>query len=143
MNCKHCQENAKNHQQQLISVDVKNQIKAHLDKCEACQKFYAAFNLTESFVAKENQLRVNPFMATRVMAKIEQLQQATKEQGFGTARVSKLQPFLVAVSIVFAVFLGVSAGSFYKIEKPANKLPVELSYLDDAAMESLSIFIND
>jgi len=143
MNCKHCQAKVSNYQQENLPIDEKNLIRMHLDECEMCQKFYAASKLIDGFVAKENQIKVNPFLATRVMAEIEQLQHKKQVKIIGTARVLKFQPLLVAASVIFAVFLGISAGSLIKPEIAANQTPEELMYLNDAAMESISIFIND
>lgn len=143
MNCKTCQENAVRYQRKEISNDIRHQMEAHLATCESCQKFFAASHLLHEFTAKEDRVQVNPFLATRVMAQIESLESKSTVSVMQTARVQKLQPLLLAASVILAVFIGIKAGSFYKPVTVASQTPEELMYLNDAAMESLSVFMND
>ena len=39
-----------------------------------------------------------------------------------------------------AIFIGVVAGSNYAPTKPANNLPIEMTYMNDAALESVDLF---
>jgi predicted anti-sigma-YlaC factor YlaD len=143
MNCKACQEIVSKYQKEVIPAEEKSLIKAHLDSCETCQKFFAASKLMNQFVANEKKVQVNPFLATRVMAQIENMEQKKTGKVLVTARVQKLQPFLLAASVIFAVFLGIQAGNLYHPVQASNQTPEELMYLNDAAMESLSVFMND
>lgn len=143
MNCKTCQEIVIRYQKEAIPADTKPLIKAHLDTCETCQKFFAASKVIHEFVANESKVQVNPFLATRVMAQIEALEQKQTGKSLVTARVQKLQPFLLAASVIVAVFLGIQAGNLVQTGNTVNQTPEELMYLNDAAMESLSVFMNE
>jgi hypothetical protein len=54
-----------------------------------------------------------------------------------------LKSALISVSIAAAIFVGVLAGNSYKPAHPANKLPIEMMYMNDAALESVDLFSNE
>lgn len=141
MNCNECQTKITSYPEEKTSPETLRSIKTHLESCKNCRSFYAASGWVDAFVAEEKQVKVNPFMATRVLAQIEK-QKAAKA---GSVFIHSLnpQPLLVAASIVLALFLGVSAGSFYQPTNIAEQVPEELLYLNDAEMESLTYFMNE
>ena len=141
MNCNECQTKITSYPEEKTSPETLRSIKKHLEFCAECRAFYTASGCVDVFVAHEKQVKVNPFMATRVMAQIEKQKSIKANSVF--IRTLKPQPLLVAASIVLALFLGVSAGSFYQPANLAEQVPEELLYLDDAEMESLSYFMNE
>jgi transcriptional accessory protein Tex/SPT6 len=141
MNCNECQTKITNSSKEKTSPETLRSIKKHLESCTDCQLFYAASGWVDAFIAQEKQVKVNPFMTTRVMAQIEK--QKTVKANSVFIRSLKPQPLLVAASIVLALFLGVSAGSFYQPANIAEQVPEELLYLNDAEMESLTYFMNE
>lgn len=141
MNCNECQTKITNYPEEKSSPETLRSIKLHLESCADCRAFYAASGWVDAFVANEKRVNVNPFMATRVMAQIEK-QKAVKAHSV-FIRSLKPQSLLVAASIVLALFLGVSAGSFYQPATLADQVPEELLYLNDAKMESLTYLMNE
>jgi len=47
---------------------------------------------------------------------------------------------LISVSIAVAIFIGVFVGNIYLPSQPTNKMPVEMTYMNDAAIESVDLF---
>lgn len=77
------------------------------------------------------------------MAKIEALEEIPAAAEKGSLFRKIWQPVFVTVSVAIAIFIGIMAGSFYSQAQESLPLPEELVYLDDAAMESLSVFMNE
>ncbi|MBN2482099.1 MAG: zf-HC2 domain-containing protein [Bacteroidales bacterium] len=143
MNCKTCKENLDAYLNGSLPEDMIQVMKAHLNGCADCRTYYSTFLLAEKVMHEERQLEPNPFLATRVMAKIEALEEvpAVAQKGNVFSRV--WQPFLVTVSVTAAIFIGVMAGSLYNTGQAYGQIPEELVYLDDAAMESLPVLMNE
>ncbi|MBN1159510.1 MAG: zf-HC2 domain-containing protein [Bacteroidales bacterium] len=143
MDCKTCKENLEAYLKGRLPQDLKQSITLHLKECTDCSIYYSTFLLAEKVIQKESQLEPNPFLATRVMARIEALEQVaeTVEKRRLFSRI--WQPVLATVSIAAAVFIGVMAGNLYQPVQLSGQIPEELVYMDDAAMESLQFLMNE
>jgi anti-sigma factor RsiW len=138
MNCTICNNNLEAYIYGQLPDEVTRSMRIHLNECKACAKTYAMITLSDKVITEEKALQSNPYMATRVMAKIEALEQK---------RISKynyiLKPALITTLIVFALLTGILAGSLYKPTQAQSSIPAELVYMNDAELESLSVLAND
>jgi predicted anti-sigma-YlaC factor YlaD len=141
MNCNDCQTKITSYPEKKPSPETLQSIKTHLHTCKDCRALYAASVWVDAFVTEEKRIKVNPFMTTRVMAQIEKQEAVSANAGF--VRLLKPQSLLVAASLVLALVLGVSAGSFYQPANLTEQVPEEFLYLNDAGMESLTYLINE
>ncbi|PKP11289.1 MAG: hypothetical protein CVU09_03170 [Bacteroidetes bacterium HGW-Bacteroidetes-4] len=141
MNCTECQTKITSYPEEKPSPETLQSMKTHLQSCKNCRALYAASVWVDTFVTEEKRIKVNPFMTTRVMAQIEK--QTALSPNSGLVRLLNPQVLLVAASIVLALFLGVSAGSFYQPATFTEQVPEEFQYLNDAGMESLTYLINE
>lgn len=137
MNCSLCQKNLSAYLNGKLPIDIQSLTEAHLDNCMQCSTLYNEVKEFYTLIDEEKAISHNPFLATRVMAAIEQLETPVNRVPL-LKRVS--QTVLIAVTIAIAVFGGIQAGNLYSVI-PANKsVPAELVYMNDIALESLNIY---
>ncbi len=122
---------------------IRAQVDAHLAHCETCAKSYRLLRLSEKVMETEKTVLSNPFLSTRIMASIEKLEHGKESYQNIPVYWKILKPALIGFSIAAAIFLGILAGDLYKPSHPASTLPVEMSYMDDAALESVNMFDNN
>ena len=139
MNCQTCQTNLERYLQGNMPEDIKT----HIEACETCKSAYSVMQLTEKLVHEESTIQSNPFLATRIMAKIESLDEKALKYEDKPVLVRLLQPVLVAASITLAITIGILAGNSLNQTSSYSEIPMELVYLNDAASESLSFFVNN
>jgi hypothetical protein len=53
-----------------------------------------------------------------------------------------LKPVLITISIAAALLIGIMAGNIYQPSQQ-QQIPVELTYMDDAALESVNLVANN
>jgi predicted anti-sigma-YlaC factor YlaD len=135
MNCQLCQKNLDAYHEGRLSPDIRNQVESHLKTCDSCRQIYNAFVLADMVIDMEKKTDADPFLATRVMAVIENLETAGHENEPGFFRV--LKPALIAASMAAAVFLGVLAGNLSRPAGNMAEIPVELALINDAVLESI------
>jgi hypothetical protein len=111
------------------------QLKAHLNSCPGCAESYTLYLTALKVIDEERQVTSNPFLATRIMAAIEDLEKDAKNVEYLPAWKRILQPALLSVSILVAVGVGILAGGALSPSTENNYLPVELTYLNDADLE--------
>ncbi len=142
MNCSSCQKQLESFIAGNLSSDIQMNLKTHLEECEACHKVYTAMVITNKVISQEKELKVNPFISTRIMEHIKQHEEISVNRNFGWSKV--LQPALLTVSVALALFIGISAGNMYQNTTTAqNSIPEELILMDDASMESLNLIITE
>ena len=142
MNCQLCQKEFVACYEGRLSEDIRTQVETHLSECRDCADQYHLIILAEKVMDEEKKLQSNPYLITRIMAGIEEL-----EQNHGSAEsipgyIKVLRPVLFTISVAAALFLGVILGNMYVPSLPSNEQPVELTYMDDAALESIDLFDN-
>jgi predicted anti-sigma-YlaC factor YlaD len=137
MNCQTCQKELGFYLQGKLPEDMKVQVEEHLKECKECTEEYLLINVSERVISEEKQKESNPFLATRIMAAIDQKQESYKVPVYSKL----LKPVLISISIAVAIMLGVLEGDLYKPAQ-TNKIPAELVYMDDAAIESVNMFSN-
>ena len=85
-------------------------------------------------------MQSNPFLVTRIMATIGELEQ-NRESALQVPFFQKvLRPALVGFSVAAAIFIGIVVGNFDVPAQSAKKLPVEMAYMNDMALESVNLF---
>ncbi len=92
--------------------DAENlQIKQHLEKCSECSKKAEFIRLSLAFSDTEKNEKVNPFVTTRILSKIN----TNRNVKISVKKV--LQPVFVAVLLFFTIWLGnFSANTYFNYE---------------------------
>lgn len=143
MNCKECHKKVEVFVKGSLPEDELRLVREHLLECRSCNDAFVALAIVEKVVAKEQQLNVNPFLKTRIMANINSLPLTQPNEAFQLARNWKLHPVLVAASVIVTIFLGVAAGNLIAPINNQDPIPEELTYLNDAILESLPVLMID
>lgn len=140
MNCQLCQDELDAFLGGKLPEGTGIQVKDHLKNCSNCSESLHLLKLANQVMAAEREVQSNPFLVTRIMTCIEEmeLQKENCQQVPGYQKI--LRPFLVSISLAAAIFAGVLIGSTYLSIDSDRKIPVELSYLDDATLESVELF---
>jgi anti-sigma factor RsiW len=138
MNCELCQKDLEAYHEGKLPEGMKVQVKVHLESCAECAEAYQLISITNMVMNEERNLQSNPFLYTRIIAGIEALDLEHKEPAYRKV----LKPALIIVSVAAAVFIGVMTGSIYKPSMPANRIPVEMTYMNDGALESVGLLAN-
>jgi len=138
MNCDLCKRELDAYREGKLPDGIRVQVETHLQSCHECAEYFKVITLAEKVLDEEKSAQPNPFLSTRIMADIEALENKQKQVHQGI-----LKPVLISISIVIAVFLGITMGQLYKPAKQANAIPTELTYMDDASIESLNVFVTE
>lgn len=140
MNCQLCQKELDAYLGDTLSESIRIQVETHLGECIKCAESFQLVSLSNQVMEEEKRLQSNPFLVTRIIAGIEELEQNRERQQRIPAYQKVLKPVLISVSIAVAIFIGVMVGNIYLPTHPANNLPVEMTYMNDAALESVDLF---
>jgi len=141
MNCQLCQKESDAYREGRLPADTRTQVETHLRVCKKCAESYKLQTLAERVINKEKELLPNPFLQTRIMARIENLE--TPLNRIIPAYMSALRSAIIATSLAAAIFFGVIMGNIYKPSSSAKTIPVELSLINDATIESVDILSNE
>ncbi|NLJ44160.1 MAG: hypothetical protein GX431_10910 [Bacteroidales bacterium] len=141
MNCQLCQKNLDAYQEGRLPSDMMTQVESHLETCDSCKRIYNAQLLAGRVIITEKETDANPFLVTRVMAMIENMENTGHEKE--SLRIRLLRPALVTVSLAAAVFFGIMLGNLSRPARNADKIPVELALINDASLESVDILSNE
>ena len=139
MDCLTCQQKMEEFYSGILPGELKKGIRIHLDKCEECKLAYATSALTEKIVAEERKTAVNPFLATRVMAEIEQLGKTEAEYSVWAVFKRSFQPALAIATVVTALFFGIVIGNNFSSNYSKSTVPAEAIFMNDAAIESIGL----
>ena len=142
MNCQLCQNEIDAYSEGTLPEGIRVQVEIHLGGCNECSESYRLISLAEHVMYEEKGIQSNPFLSTRIMAGIEELKQKRSYQRIPVYQ-KVLRSALISVSIAAAIFIGVIGGNIYKPIHPVNKLPIEMAYMNDAALESVELFSNE
>lgn len=142
MNCQLCQKELDAYRGGKLPEGIMIQVKAHLESCDTCAQMNQLIFLSDKVMDEEKNLQSNPFLVTRIMAGIEELAPGYESYQPVSVFQKVLKSAIVTVSLAAAIFIGVVAGNLYKPSTPVNKLPVEMVYLNDAALESVDRLTN-
>jgi hypothetical protein len=140
MNCQLCLKESDGYLQGTLPDGIRIQVENHLGDCNECAESYHLLKLSGLVMEDEKRLQPNPFLVTRIMAGIEELEQNREIHQHIPVYQKVLKPVLISVSIAAAILIGVMVGNIYLPDHPTNNLPVEMSYMNDAALESVELF---
>lgn len=139
MNCQSCQKESDAYLRGELPGGTRIQIDEHLESCRECAESFRLMSLAALVINEEKEIKSNPFLVTRIMAGIGELD----SQPNGTVRtpvyLQLLRSAIITTSMAAAIFVGVMVGSIYHPETPENRIPLELASLNDAALESVDL----
>lgn len=137
MNCNLCKQELDAYREGRLPEGIRTQVENHLGNCNTCNDIYKMELLANRIMSDERETQADPFLATRVMTKIEALEKLPVP-----VYKKVLRPALISVSLAAAMFMGILVGNVYQPISKTEKLPVELSYANDAALESVDLLSN-
>jgi predicted anti-sigma-YlaC factor YlaD len=141
MNCQLCQKESEAYLGGGLPSVTRTQVEDHLGECKDCAEYYNLQALAESVINSEKELLPNPFLQTRIMARIEELEISTNR--VIPVYVRALRPAIIAISMAAAVFFGVTMGNISKPAAGTDEIPVELALIDDSRIESVDVLSNE
>ena len=142
MNCVTCQKQLEAYLEGQQSERTRNEVEAHLSSCNECAELYGTMKLANRIMDQEKSEEPNPFLATRIMASIQTLEDVRDKQS--NPFIQKvLKPIVISISIAAAAFLGVLSGGLYQTESTQKRVPLELSYVNDDTLESVDFYANN
>lgn len=141
MNCKSCQKELDAYREGSLAPGMQSMIRAHLEECRECAGIYKLELLAGRVIDQEKAMESNPFLATRIIAQIDNLEKA----GIKSSPVFSgiLKYALLMISVAAALFLGVLIGNIHTPSAGTDEIPVELALMDDAGIESLDMLANE
>jgi len=143
MNCKYYQKEFEKYLKGSLPEGTRLQVAAHINGCTACNKELRLLELAENIINDEKRLESNPFLSTRVMAMIDEMEQKPKVPVFYNIFGKVFKPVLITVTLTAALLLGIFAGSLNSPSDQSVQIPDEISYMDDAFIESLDLFLTE
>ena len=138
MNCQQCQKSLYESSEGKLPERMKVEVEAHLAHCEECKRVNSLLMLSENVIQEEKRFRPEPFLFTRVLSQIEKAEQI--ETQFIPTWRRIVSPIMVSLTIIAALYIGITAGSKLMQSPFENEIPAELTYFNDAAMESVYAF---
>jgi len=137
MNCQLCQKESEAYREGNLPHDIRTQIEAHLKVCEECAESYKLQTLADRVIKHEKESLSNPFISTRIMARIENPEPHVFNTKPLLGRV--LKPAFITFTLAAAIFYGVLIGNIYQPNDISMQIPLELALIDDAAIESVNM----
>jgi hypothetical protein len=141
MNCQLCQKEMDGYREGKLPRDMMTQVESHMETCEACSGIYRLQVLAEKVMDQEKELQPDPYIAMRVMTRIDNLEGSGYKPA--TVYTKVLQPLLVTASMAASIFFGIILGNLSYPVPDREKIPVELALIDDIAIESVNILTNE
>lgn len=141
MNCLTCQQKMEEYVFGNLSEALKKGIRTHLEQCDECKLLYSSLLIIEKVIEEEKTVASNPFLATRVMAEIEQIGTSQTANSVWAVFKRTVQPAFAVATIALAFFIGVSAGTTYSNSLSEEKVPEEAVFMNDAALESIGLLM--
>lgn len=143
MNCKLYQKEFEKYLEGSLPESTRLQVAEHLEECTACHEEFRLLELAENLINEEKKLESNPFISTRVMARIEEIERRPKESVFDNLFGKVFKPVLITVTLTAALLLGIVAGSLNNKADQSVQIPEEISYMDDVFIESLDLYLTE
>ncbi len=141
MNCRYYQDKFDKYVEGRLTDNFRKEIDDHIENCAECREQLAITELSELVFSEEKKIKSNPFLSSKIMEQLEGKQRVSSESEILSLRV--LRPVLVAASIIVAVILGISVGNMSSSFYLSKQVPDELIFINDAEIESLSLFITE
>jgi predicted anti-sigma-YlaC factor YlaD len=139
MNCELCQKVLDAYQEGMLPEGTRSQVEAHLGECKECSESFQLAGLANRVMEDEKSMQSNPFLVTRIMANIDQLEQSQGTYQNFHFYQKVLKPILIGFSVAAAIFFGVVMGNINMQTQATTELPVEMTYMNDVALESVDV----
>jgi predicted anti-sigma-YlaC factor YlaD len=143
MNCKICQEEIDKYLEGSLPPGSRQQFEQHLEICEECSEKLRILKVADIVISEEKRVESNPFLSARIMAILEGGELKKSASIFDTVTGRIIKPALIGVVIAISVFLGVGIGNLDNSEYLFRQVPDEITYIDDAEIESLYIYLTE
>jgi len=140
MNCQLCQKESDAYHEGKLPEGLRIQVETHLECCQYCSESYQLWAMANEVMEAEKAVASNPFLVTRIMTGIEEMEHEGAARLKIPAYQRVLKPILISASLAAAIFIGVFVGSTYLPTETGQRIPVELSYMNDAALESVDLY---
>lgn len=123
MNCQEVKTNMLAYLEGMLASDLTGRVRDHIESCPSCKAFHVFMQGIEHNIQEEKDLRVNPFLYTRIRERIN----SNRELAAHELQPSLLRrPAYYLVIVVFAVSLGLFAGKQLgnMLSKPSAAVPM-------------------
>ena len=137
MDCIICRKELEEYRQGNPGADMKATVEEHITSCIECSEYYKVLRLSELIIEREKKIEPGPYLASGIMSAIENAESGAPE----TRLIRILKPAIIAASLAAAIFAGTIIGNVYK---PASGyVPVELTLMNDAEIESVDVLLSE
>ena len=143
MNCKECQNELEIYMNGGLVEGKMLLVKEHLEKCTGCSEMLAIMTLTDKVINEEKEAISNPFLSTRILSAIEELEGSRSKSLYETLFGKVLKPIIITATLTIALILGIAAGNFGSGIVQSQQIPDEIAYINDAEIESLDLFMTE
>ena len=143
MNCQICQKEIEAYFKGTLSEELRKRVEVHLKNCNNCTESYNVQFLTDMVIKEEKSIVSNPFLTTRIMAQIEEIELNRQVVRPLPLYRRILRPALIGIFIAAAIVIGIAIGNIYTPSDATEKLPIELAYMNDAALVTTTIFTGE
>ncbi|NOZ45456.1 MAG: zf-HC2 domain-containing protein [Chlorobi bacterium] len=120
MNCKECTEKLVFYIDKELNNNELNTMQEHLKLCSSCNIAYKQLCNKLSVIDKERDLIPNPYLATRILNRIENISYKSNRQ---QQRI--LQPAFLIFILIIALFTGFLVGNSYQTIANDNNSSVQ------------------
>jgi hypothetical protein len=141
MNCKETERLMTDYLKGTLTADKKYAVDSHLETCQMCSVLVRELSNSDLIIHEEKKIKSNPFLATRVMASIDNLGIPSGNMPVSIWKKA-LQPVIIASLIIIGIFIGYKMGGLYTSgnhQQPVN----ESAYINDIEMESLNYIVQN
>ncbi len=107
MTCKSVQNNLIFYIEKSLPDKQLSEIEQHLKHCKVCAEKYQKLLAAYQFIESEKQSNVNPYLWTRIQAKIQH--KPATQKTWQTV----LQPVILTLIVIIGLFLGIKLGQLY------------------------------
>ena len=138
MNCKEVHTNLIFYLEQTLHPDKMHEIEEHLAQCPACQAELDFLASTLAIIDQEKSPQVNPFLATRIIGRIED-----NHLPFSLPRWKRVvQPLVFTMLFVVAMWFGINLGASFLVEEEVVMLSDMVDpYLHEMNDEAIELFL--
>jgi len=124
-----------------IDNDLRNEIEAHLKECSHCSEFLIRLKKAFDLVDEEKQMQHDPYMITRIIARLEDRKPMILKNKFRMA----FQTVAFVALIAIGIYSGILIGKNFTNESPISAdYQNEIYYLDELQHENMiSVLLTD
>ncbi len=143
MNCEFCREEIDKYLEDSLPEGRRQQFENHLGTCAGCSEILRMLKIADLVMSDEKRIEPNPFLSTRIMAKLDEKELEKPFSVFKTITGRIFRPVLITVAIAVSIVLGIGIGNLSTAEYLFRQVPDEITYIDDAGIELLDIYLTE